>query len=117
MQQYAAPIGFRPATQIPNRQRRGNRRNGTLKCTHIAENHGGPKDEHIAPFMGTIDWPALVRALRDTGYENDFSFEIQHLSDRFPKAVQPGLVRFSYELGSYMLSDQMLEDAERLQAE
>ena len=88
-----------------------------LKCTHIAENHGGPKDEHIAPFMGTIDWPALVRALRDTGYENDFSFEIQHLSDRFPKAVQPGLVRFSYELGSYMLSDQFLEDAERLRAE
>ena len=86
-----------------------------LKCTHIAENHGGPKDEHIAPFMGTIDWPRLVKALRDIGYENDFAFEIQNLTSCYPKAIQPGLVRFTYELGSYMLSDQFIRDAEQIQ--
>ena len=86
-----------------------------LKCTHIADNHGRPKDEHIAPFMGTIDWPALVRALRETGYSNDFSFETHHLTSCYPKAIQPALVRFSYELGCYLLSDQLFKDAEKLQ--
>jgi len=84
-----------------------------LKCTHIAENHGQQKDEHIAPFMGTIDWAGLVRALREIDYQNDFSFEIHHLTSCYPKTIQPGLVRFSYELGCYLLSDRFMRDAER----
>ena len=88
---------------------------GRLKCTHIADNHGGPNDEHIAPFMGTIDWPALVKALRETGYSNDFSFETHHLTSCYPKAIQPGLVRFSYELGTYLLSDGFARDARAFQ--
>ncbi len=87
-----------------------------LRCTHIAENHGQQKDEHVAPFMGTIDWPGFVRALREIGYENDFSFEIQHFTSCFPRAIQPTLVRFTYELGCYLLSDRLQSDQERLSA-
>ncbi len=104
---HAWITGYSPAECV---YKIGNR----LKCTHIADNHGGLKDEHIASFMGTIDWPALVKALYKTGYSNDFSFEIHHLTSCYPKAIQPGLVRFSYELGCYLLSDQLFRDAERV---
>ncbi|MBO4836084.1 MAG: sugar phosphate isomerase/epimerase [Clostridia bacterium] len=101
---HAWLTGYDPADCV---RRIGSR----LKCTHIADNHGEQKDEHVAPFMGTIDWAALIRALRETGYENDFSFEIQNLTGCYPKTIQPGMVRFTYELGRYLLSDQFMRDA------
>lgn len=85
-----------------------------LRATHINDNHAGNRDEHIAPFMGTIDWPALVRALRDIGYERDFSYETQNLTSPFPLRVQGDLLRFSYTLGQYLLSDELFADAEAL---
>ncbi len=80
-----------------------------LKATHIADNKGD-RDAHVSPFMGSIDWPELIRALREIGYQNDFSFETQNLSACFPLAVQPGIIRFSYTLGEYLLSDALFTD-------
>ena len=73
-----------------------------LKATHIADNHG-KTDEHLPPFNGTIDWPEVMKALREINYQECFAFEIQNLSSMYPKEVQPALVKFSYELGSYLM--------------
>ena len=32
---------------------------------HLHDNHGD-KDEHLAPYAGTIDWPAAVKLLKTT---------------------------------------------------
>lgn len=74
-----------------------------LKATHIADNHG-TKDEHFAPFNGTIDWPSVMKALSDVDYQECFAFEIQNLSSMYPKEAQPALVKFSYDLGKYLLN-------------
>ncbi len=74
-----------------------------LKATHIADNHAN-KDEHFAPFNGTIDWAEVMKALREIDYQECFAFEIHHLTSMYPKEVQPHLVKFSYELGRYLLS-------------
>ncbi|MDL2318119.1 sugar phosphate isomerase/epimerase [Eubacteriales bacterium OttesenSCG-928-A19] len=73
-----------------------------LKATHIADNHQNT-DEHFAPFNGTIPWPEVMKALRDIQYAHDFSFEIQNLTSCYPSAVQRPLIRFSYELGQYLM--------------
>lgn len=74
----------------------------SLKATHIADNHRN-LDEHFAPFNGTIDWPEVMKALREIGYEESFAFEIHHLSSMYPASVQQYLVNFSYELGKYLM--------------
>ena len=75
-----------------------------LRATHINDNHAAGVDEHLAPYMGNIDWAAVVKALRDIDYAHDFSFETHHLTSCFPAAIQPELIRFSYQLGCYLLS-------------
>lgn len=74
-----------------------------LKATHIADNHGN-KDEHFAPFNGTIDWPRVMHALREIDYQECFAYEIHHLSSMYPAEVQRGLVKFSYDLGQLLLT-------------
>ncbi len=46
-----------------------------LICTHMSDNHG-ERDEHLCPGGGTIDWPAVVAALRGIGYDGLFNLEI-----------------------------------------
>ena len=41
---------------------------------HIHDNHRG-EDEHLVPGEGTIDWPSVLKALNDVGYENVFMLE------------------------------------------
>jgi len=74
-----------------------------LRATHIADNHGNA-DEHFAPFNGTVDWAATMKALGEVGYQNDFSFEIHMLTAPYPAAVQKNLIRFTHDLGGYLLS-------------
>lgn len=73
-----------------------------LKATHIADNHQN-KDEHFAPFNGTIDWPGVMSALKEIGYEEAFAFEIHHLTGNYPVRLQKDLVNFSYALGEYLI--------------
>ena len=39
-------------------------------------------DDHITPFFGTIDWPNVIRALDDIGYEHSFTFEAHNCIHR-----------------------------------
>lgn len=82
---------------------------GRLRATHIADNRG-KEDDHVAPFQGIIRWAEVVKALRDIDYRHDFAFEIHNLTSAFPVDIQPELVRFSYALGEYLLSDRFLSE-------
>jgi sugar phosphate isomerase/epimerase len=46
-----------------------------LSTLHIHDNFGA-RDEHRMPPDGTIDWPSVVRALRETGYAGVFLYEV-----------------------------------------
>jgi sugar phosphate isomerase/epimerase len=45
-----------------------------VRTTHVHDNHGD-KDEHLWPFEGTIDWPALIEKLVVADYKGPFMFE------------------------------------------
>ncbi len=45
-----------------------------LQCLHVHDTDG-VSDLHTLPFFGTIDYPAVCRALREIGYTGDITFE------------------------------------------
>ena len=47
---------------------------GRIKALHIHDNDG-EDDEHLAPFTGSINWPAFCECMRNIGYSGDLSFE------------------------------------------
>jgi len=48
---------------------------GVLAATHVHDNHGR-RDEHLAPFDGTIDWTGALMALQKVGYEGTMMLEL-----------------------------------------
>jgi sugar phosphate isomerase/epimerase len=44
-------------------------------ATHISDNDGSG-DQHRTPGNGSIDWPAVMRTLREAGYDGLFNLEI-----------------------------------------
>ena len=49
------------------------KRIGTM---HVHDNNGD-KDEHLWPFDGTLDWPALIEKLVVANYSGPFMFEVR----------------------------------------
>jgi sugar phosphate isomerase/epimerase len=45
-----------------------------IRTTHVHDNDGA-KDEHLWPFEGTLDWPALIEKLVLANYKGPFMFE------------------------------------------
>ena len=72
-----------------------------LKCLHINDNLGD-KDAHLPPYFGNIDWKDTMHALREIGYEGDFSFELG--SQRYPLDGRENWYRFIYNLGRDLLA-------------
>lgn len=47
-----------------------------LKVMHVHDNMG-KNDEHLAPYMGVIDWADFAKALREVGFDGVFSLEVK----------------------------------------
>lgn len=71
-----------------------------LKALHIHDNNG-KTDQHTAPFLGTMDYDALMQGLIDSGYDGYFTFEAdsffaynrdKHLKDPNGRLAHPPLV-------------------------
>ena len=46
-----------------------------LIATHLHDNRGR-NDDHLLPFEGTIDWPAVITTLQKVGYDGAWMMEI-----------------------------------------
>ena len=74
-----------------------------LKALHVNDNKG-QWDDHILPFHGTIQWEPFMKALKDAGYEGDFTYEIHNFSKGFDAGFHQEAVTFARKLGEYMLT-------------
>ena len=74
-----------------------------LKATHISDN-AGIADDHILPFHGNMEWLPFMRALSDIGYQGDFTYEIHRYTMHLPDALVPAALRYSIEVGNYLMS-------------
>ncbi len=86
-------------SQTANLELIGNR----LKATHISDNTGINND-HILPFNGLTNWAEIMQALKRIGYEGDFTYEAHQCTNRLPDELLLPLLRYSVEVGNYLLS-------------
>jgi len=75
-----------------------------LKATHIHDNSTAD-DDHIPPFMGTINWKGLMRGLDEIGYECSFTFEAHNTVSRMRQAgidesVMDTAIHLLYQIGN-----------------
>lgn len=61
-----------------------------IKMLHVHDNMRNT-DRHIAPYMGSIKWEGVMKALADVGYEGALNLELQ--AEKFPA----GAPREAYE--------------------
>ena len=53
---------------------------GHLWTTHVHDN-GGKRDDHLAPYLGTIDWDAAMMETQKIGYDGPLMFEVSDTGD------------------------------------
>lgn len=73
-----------------------------LKATHIADNNG-MWDLHLMPFLGTVDWKAVMDGLRAIDYPGDFTYEIHNYVRHMPDSLRDSAARVAWEVGEYLL--------------
>ena len=65
-----------------------------IEAFHIHDNNG-VDDQHLAPYMGVLDWDRFVEGLREIGYHGHLSFETHGTVER---AFDPELVPEALQL-------------------
>lgn len=75
-----------------------------LKATHVHDNDGSGIDQHWLPFMGNIQWVDIMRTLKESSYNGDFSFEINKITGCASGKTQKDMLMYALHLGEYMLS-------------
>lgn len=53
-----------------------------VECLHIHDNNA-VDDQHLAPYMGLMDWDATLQGLKDIGYSGNLSFETFNVLNAF----------------------------------
>jgi sugar phosphate isomerase/epimerase len=53
---------------------------GHLWTTHVHDN-GGKRDDHLAPYLGTIDWDVAMMETQKIGYDGVLMFEVTDTGD------------------------------------
>lgn len=87
------------ADQVPCLEYLGRR----IKVTHVHDNSGS-MDEHRVPYIGNVNWEAVMPALKRIGYEGDFSFEVKRLAAHVPESIKDSMWRHMMKTGEYLLS-------------
>ncbi len=64
-----------------------------LQALHIHDNDY-VHDDHTLPFVSKMDFPPIMRALGEIGYEGDFTYEADGFLDKFPKDFCPEVSAF-----------------------
>ncbi len=76
---------------------------GRLKNLHINDNHYGCRDEHLLPFMGTVDWPQFLSALAEIPYQGVLNYEVGNTARRAPRVLQVEVLKTAYQNGLLLL--------------
>ena len=69
-----------------------------IRAFHIHDNNG-INDQHIAPYMGILDWNAFVEGLKAIHYTSTLSFETFNVWNVVDTGVIDGMMRFIHDCG------------------
>lgn len=74
-----------------------------LKCLHIHD-VDGQTDLHTLPYFGITRWDSVAAALKEIGYEGDFTFECGYFFAPLPREVYPEAFRLAAATGRSIMS-------------
>ncbi len=63
-----------------------------IETLHIHDNNG-MGDQHLAPYMGILDWNRFIMGMRDVGYQGNLSFETFNACHVFDAELMPEVLR------------------------
>lgn len=69
-----------------------------IEAFHVHDNNG-LKDQHLAPYMGVLDWNRFVEGLRAIGYQKTLSFETACIWNTVDPELCPSVMRLIAETG------------------
>lgn len=69
-----------------------------IKAFHVHDNDG-VSDQHLAPYMGLLDWNRFVEGLKEIKFDSTMSFETFNIWNVVDKELCPSLLRFICETG------------------
>lgn len=72
-----------------------------VKALHIHDNDA-VLDRHMLPYLGTIDWEDVCKALAEIDYDGVFTFETMMFLARFEDDFLPTAVKWLYDMGIYL---------------
>ena len=72
-----------------------------IKMLHTHDNMRNT-DRHIAPFLGCINWKAVMEALREVGFEGELNLELQ--PERLPEGAREAYEFYSVAAGRTLIS-------------
>lgn len=74
-----------------------------LQALHVHDNDF-INDTHALPFTERIDFRPLCRALKEIGYEGDFTYEADTFIKRLPEIVEADALHLMEKVGRYLIS-------------
>ena len=69
-----------------------------IECLHIHDNDGWD-DQHLAPYMGRLDWDRFVFAMREIGYRGALNFESHGVISAFDHEIVPAALKLTADTG------------------
>lgn len=69
-----------------------------IEAFHVHDNDG-VSDQHLAPYMGKLDWNRFIEGLREIGYKSTVSFETFNIWNCVDHELCPSLMKFIAETG------------------
>lgn len=62
-----------------------------IEALHVHDNNG-IVDQHLAPYMGVLDWNRFTEGMKEIGYNKPLSFETFNAMDTFDRELAPDLL-------------------------
>lgn len=93
---HAAMVGYEPEDFIRGMDR------GLLGAVHIQDGDY-IEDRHTVPYVGQYHWEEIMKALAETGYTGDLTFEVYKLYQNLPDAAIPHALKMAEAVGRHMI--------------
>lgn len=83
-----------------------------IVALHVNDN-GSISDLHHLPYLGTVHWEDALQALKNTGYQGDFTYEVYGLTKNMPETLKDLAARYAYDVGKYCVDYYQSLESER----
>ena len=74
-----------------------------ITALHVHDNDF-KQDQHTLPFLGKLDWESLAKALAESGYRGDFTFEVLAFQKKLPPELMEAAYGYLAQVGRYLIS-------------